>query len=196
MPLILLNKPYRVLCQFTDESGRDTLARFVRERSVYPAGRLDFDSEGLVLLTDDGALQSRIADPRSKLPKRYWVQVEGIADRESMDTLLSGVDLKDGAAAALSVERIDEPAALWRRNPPIRERKRIPTSWLDLVIDEGRNRQVRRMTAAVGLPTLRLIRYRVGPFELHKLQPGEAQTINNRAAWQRLDADNQGIPRD
>lgn len=196
MPLILLNKPYRVLSQFTDESGRDTLAAFISERGVYPAGRLDFDSEGLILLTDDGALQGRIADPRSKLPKRYWVQVEGTADRAALDTLLSGVDLKDGPATALTAMRIDEPAGLWPREPPVRQRKSIPTTWLDIVIDEGRNRQIRRMTAAAGLPTLRLVRYQVGPWALGALQPAEAKTISNRAAWRRLDSGIQGVRRD
>lgn len=186
MPLVLLNKPYRVLCQFTDADGRDTLGAYVRERRVYPAGRLDFDSEGLTLLTDDGALQARIAEPRRKLPKHYWVRVEGVVDDAAIEALLAGVELRDGSAVALEARAIEEPPRLWPRDPPIRRREQIPTSWLDLVIDEGRNRQVRRMTASVGLPTLRLIRYRVGPFELGGLQPGESKCISTPSAWRRL----------
>jgi 23S rRNA pseudouridine2457 synthase len=170
--LILLNKPYRVLTQFTDEAGRATLADFVRVPGVYAAGRLDYDSEGLLLLTDDGALQRRIADPKHKLPKTYWVQVEGEPRREAIEQLRRGLALNDGVTKPAQVEEIADPV-LWERTPPIRVRKHIPTRWLALTLREGRNRQVRRMTAAVGLPTLRLVRVRIGDFELGTLAPGE-----------------------
>ena len=169
--LILLNKPYLVLCQFTDSEGRPTLADYVPVPNVYPAGRLDHDSEGLVLLTDDGRLQSLIADPRHKLPKTYWAQVEGIPDAEALRRLREGVVLKDGVTRPARVAVMAEPD-VWPRVPPIRERRAIPTTWLSLTISEGRNRQVRRMTAAVGHPTLRLIRWRVGPWTLEGLAPG------------------------
>jgi 23S rRNA pseudouridine2457 synthase len=186
VPLILLNKPCRVLCQFSDGEDRPTLADFVSVPAVYPAGRLDFDSEGLVLLTDDGCLQSRIAEPRHKLDKCYRVQVEGTPSKKQLRMLTDGLQLKDGPAKALIARQISEPEALWPREPPIRERRHIPTSWLEIVIDEGRNRQVRRMTAAVGLPTLRLIRQRIGPWSLEALRPGETATLDNRKARQRL----------
>ena len=186
MPVVLVNKPFRVLCQFRDAGGRATLADYVDLPGVYPAGRLDRDSEGLLLLTDDGRLQARIAEPRTKLPKRYWVQVEGEAGAAALARLERGVQLKDGAARALAARPIDEPAGLWPRDPPIRERRSIPTGWLELVIDEGRNRQVRRMTAAVGLPTLRLIRHRIGPFALAGLGPGEYRRLTNAEAWEAL----------
>jgi len=186
VPLILLNKPFRVLCQFRDEEGRATLGRFVDVPNVYPAGRLDRDSEGLLLLTDDGRLQARISHPKSKLPKHYWVQVEGQATSDQVQALLDGVNLKDGPASAEQAAIIEEPAALWDRAPPIRERQSIPTSWLDIVISEGRNRQVRRMTAAAGLPALRLIRHRVGPWSLDGLNVGESRQIETDAAWKRL----------
>ena len=184
--MILLNKPFRVLSQFRDTSDRTTLAAFVDRSGVYPAGRLDFDSEGLMLLTDDGRLQARITSPASKLVKRYWVQVEGDAEAGQLQALIDGVPLKDGPAKASVARRIEEPVGIWPRNPPIRERRSIPTSWLDIGITEGRNRQVRRMTAAVGLPTLRLVRYRVGPWRLDGLQPGETREVDNRSAWRRL----------
>ena len=186
MPLVLLNKPYRVLCQFTDPEGRPTLADYVDIGDVYPAGRLDFDSEGLLLLTDDGALQARISHPRSKLVKRYWVQVEGEATAEQLAALQAGVTLKDGPAAAVSAARIAEPQGLWPRVPPIRQRKSVPDCWLDVGIDEGRNRQVRRMTAAVGLPTLRLIRHTVGPWSLDGLAPGASRIVDTESAWRAL----------
>jgi 23S rRNA pseudouridine2457 synthase len=169
--LIAFNKPFHVLCQFTDREGRATLADYVRVPGVYAAGRLDYDSEGLLLLTDDGALQRRIADPRHELPKTYWVQVEGIPSPEAIARLRRGVALKDGVTKPALAEAIPEPA-LWERTPPVRFRKRVPTSWLALTIREGRNRQVRRMTAAVGLPTLRLVRVRIGDWELGDLAPG------------------------
>jgi 23S rRNA pseudouridine2457 synthase len=170
--LILFNKPFRVMCQFTDDAGRATLADYVRAPGVYPAGRLDYDSEGLLLLTDFGLLQSRIADPRHKLPKTYLAQVEGVPTAQALEQLQRGVRLNDGMTRPAEVKLI-EPPAVWPRTPPIRERKAIPTTWIELTITEGRNRQVRRMTAAVGFPTLRLIRSRVGPWRLGELQPGE-----------------------
>lgn len=187
MPLILLNKPFHVLSQFTDDGGRATLERYVKERQVYPAGRLDYDSEGLLLLTDCGTLQARISQPKSKLAKVYHAQVEGPANPEHVARLLEGVRLKDGEAAAVQARVIDEPAELWPRDPPIRERRSIPVSWIEIAITSGRNRQVRRMTAAVGLPTLRLIRVRVGPFALDGLRPGESRKLSDDEAWRRLD---------
>ena len=171
--LILLNKPFRVLSQFRDADGRATLGDFVDVPNVYPAGRLDYDSEGLILLTDDGRLQARISQPRSKTPKTYWAQVEGTPTDDQLRQLERGVKLKDGPARAVSAQLIDEPAALWERDPPIRYRKNVPDSWIEVVLTEGRNRQVRRMTAAVGLPTLRLIRYSIGDWSLEGLRPGE-----------------------
>lgn len=170
--LIVLNKPYGVLTQFTDEAGRQTLKDYVSVPEVYPAGRLDNNSEGLVLLTNDGALQARIAEPRYKMPKTYWVQVEGEANESQLAALRGGVNLKDGRTLPADVRLLDEPA-LWQRDPPIRHRATIPTTWIALTIIEGKNRQVRRMTAAVGLPTLRLVRVQVGPWSLDGLQPGE-----------------------
>lgn len=172
--LILFNKPYGVLCQFTDESpakARPTLADYIAMPGVYPAGRLDQDSEGLLLLTDDGRLQARIADPRFKLPKSYLVQVEGDVAEASLDALRRGVRLKDGLTRPAEVERIADPA-LWPRDPPVRFRKSVPDCWLKLTIREGRNRQVRRMTAAVGHPTLRLVRWQIGDWTLDGIAPG------------------------
>lgn len=170
--LILFNKPYHVLCQFTDAGGRATLQDYIPVPDVYPAGRLDYDSEGLLVLTDDGTVQHLVANPRHKLPKTYWAQVEGVPDADALRQLAAGVDLKDGRTRPAEVRRIDPPD-VWPRVPPIRERKTVPDSWLEVTITEGRNRQVRRMTAAVGYPTLRLIRQAVGPWELRGLQPGE-----------------------
>lgn len=185
--LLILNKPYGVLCQFSDASGRATLKDFVDVPGVYPAGRLDRDSEGLVILTDDGRLQARIADPRRKLEKRYWVQVEGIPGDAALEAFRRGLVLPDGPTRPASVRRIPEPDGLWPRDPPIRFRREIPTAWLEVGLTEGRNRQVRRMTAHVGLPTLRLIRFAVGPWTLQGLAPGQ---------WRRDDANvNPGIMR-
>ena len=177
--LILLNKPYGVLSQFSDRStggARATLSDWVKVPGVYPAGRLDRDSEGLLLLTDDGALQARIADPRFKLPKTYLVQVEGEPDAAALEALRRGVDLADGRTRPAEVRRIDPPA-LWPRDPPVRFRKSVPDCWLELTIREGRNRQVRRMTAAVGHPTLRLVRWRVGDWTVEGLSPGEWREV-------------------
>lgn len=174
--LILFNKPYGVLCQFTDRgtagSTRPTLSNHIDVPGVYPAGRLDLDSEGLLLLTDDGRLQARIADPKFKLPKTYLVQVEGDVAEASLDTLRRGVTLKDGPTRPAEAERIPDPA-LWPRVPPVRFRKTVPDCWLKLTIREGRNRQVRRMTAAIGHPTLRLVRWSIGDWTIEGIQPGE-----------------------
>jgi 23S rRNA pseudouridine2457 synthase len=170
--VLLLNKPFGVICQFTPEGGHRTLKELVPVARVYPAGRLDTDSEGLVVLTDDGALQAAIADPRDKLEKEYWVQVEGEPGEEALRTLAQGVTLRDGPTLPARVERMRTEPALWPRDPPIRHRVSIPVSWLRLVLREGRNRQVRRMTAAVGHPTLRLVRWRVGPWSVEGIANG------------------------
>jgi len=175
--LLLLNKPYGVLCQFTPEGGHPSLADFVAVPGVYPAGRLDRDSEGLVALTDDGALQATISQPRHKLAKAYWVQVEGEVGQDALRALERGVELRDGLTQPARARRIGPPENLWPRDPPIRARREIPTSWLELEITEGRNRQVRRMTAAVGLPTLRLVRCRIGPWTIEGLAPGQWREV-------------------
>ena len=172
--LILLNKPFNVLCQFTDETGRRrTLADCVPAEGVYPAGRLDYDSEGLVLLTDAGWLQHRIANPGLKMPKMYWVQVEGVPADAALERLAGGIVLNDGPTLPAEVARLEPAPEVWERSPPIRERRNIPTAWISVTLQEGRNRQVRRMTAEVGHPALRLIRTRVGAWELGGLKPGE-----------------------
>ena len=180
--LIRFNKPYGVLSQFTPEGRWRGLKDFIDLPGVYVAGRLDADSEGLLLLTDDGALQARISHPRHKMDKTYWGQVEGTPSAEALQQLRDGVLLNDGPTLPAQVAQIDEPAGLWPRDPPIRERQHIPTAWLALTIREGRNRQVRRMTAAVGLPTLRLIRAAIGPYTLDGLAPGAFDTADASAA--------------
>lgn len=177
--LIAFNKPFNVLCQFTDSSAtpRRTLAEFGLPANVYAAGRLDYDSEGLLLLTDDGRLAHRLTDPRHKQPKTYWVQVEGTPCAEQLQALSAGVELKDGLTLPAHVKQMDAPT-LWPRHPPVRFRKTVPDAWLQVSLREGRNRQVRRMTAAVGLPTLRLVRVAMGQHRLDGLAPGE---------WRELD---------
>jgi 23S rRNA pseudouridine2457 synthase len=176
--IVFLNKPYGVLSQFTPEGKWRALAEFIPVKGVYVAGRLDADSEGLLILTDDGKLQAKIADPKHKLEKTYWVQVEGIPDEAALDRLRAGIALADFTAQPAKVRRIDEPANLWTRDPPIRHRAAIPTAWLEIRIAEGKNRQVRRMTAAIGYPTLRLIRAAIGAATLDGLAPG---------AWRRIE---------
>jgi 23S rRNA pseudouridine2457 synthase len=170
--VILFNKPHGVVCQFSPSGAKPTLKEFIAVPRVYPAGRLDTDSEGLLVLTDDGGLQTRISNPRYKLEKGYWAQVEGIASPEAVAALRDGVELNDGRTLPALARVIEAPPGLWERDPPIRMRQHIPTSWLEMGLREGRNRQVRRMTAAVGLPTLRLVRFKVGPWELAGLPPG------------------------
>ena len=177
--VVLLNKPFGVICQFSPDAGRQTLRDFLPQRDIYPAGRLDADSEGLVVLTAEGPLQHVISDPRHKLPKTYYVQVEGTVTEKALATLRAGVTLTDYKTRPAGARTVDEPEWLWARVPPIRVRREIPTAWLELTLQEGRNRQVRRMTAAVGLPTLRLIRYAVGIWNLAGLEPG---------AWREVEA--------
>lgn len=173
--LILFNKPYGVLCQFTDREGRPTLADYITQKNVYPAGRLDFDSEGLLLLTDDGALAHQLTDPRHKQPKIYLAQVEGIPEESQLQRLRDGIELKDGWTRPAQVREVTQPDWLWLRDPPVRFRKSVPDRWIELTISEGRNRQVRRMTAAVGLPTLRLVRIAIGGYDLSQLPLGGSQ---------------------
>jgi 23S rRNA pseudouridine2457 synthase len=174
--LILFNKPYGVISQFSADAKHPTLAEYIPIKNVYPAGRLDHDSEGLLLLTDDGQLQHQIANPKNKMPKTYWVQVDGDITDDAITKLQKGVTLNDGITKPAECQRMEEPENLWPRDPPIRVRKNIPTSWIALTIKEGRNRQVRRMTAAAGFPTLRLIRYQIGEWNLQDMQPGEYKT--------------------
>jgi 23S rRNA pseudouridine2457 synthase len=184
--IILLNKPFRVLCQFTDSRDRPTLADYVRVPNVYPAGRLDFDTEGLVVLTDDGALQARISSPRFGMEKSYRAQVEGIPDEAALEKLRKGVLVAGQRTRPARVARIDPPTDLWPRTPPVRYRKSVPDSWLSVTLKEGRNRQVRRMTAAVGYPVLRLIRDRIGPWRLSGLAPGEWREVSTPADRRRV----------
>lgn len=177
MPTLLFNKPYGVLCQFTAEAGRTCLKDYIELPGVYAAGRLDSDSEGLLLLTDDGRLQHRIAHPARKLPKTYLAQVEGIPAAAAVAALCAGVDLGDFVSRPCQARLVEAPAWLWPRTPPIRERRHLPTSWLEIVLTEGKNRQVRRMTARIGHPTLRLIRTRIGPWSLAALAPGQWRSL-------------------
>lgn len=175
--VLLFNKPFRVLSQFREHEGKDTLAKYINDKSLRLTGRLDYDSEGLMILTDDGKLAQQISDPKFKKPKTYLAQVEGVPDERALEQLSRGVKLKDGMTRPAEARLIDEPADIWDRTPPIRYRAEIPTSWIELTIREGKNRQVRRMTAAVGFPTLRLIRYSVGDWQLNGLQPGESVSV-------------------
>lgn len=182
--LVLFNKPFQVMSQFSAEGDKATLKDYIDIPDVYPAGRLDYDSEGLLLLTDDGRLQARIADPRYGKDKEYWVQVEGVPGEADLDKLRAGVTLKDGPARPAQAEIMPEPA-LWPRDPPIRFRKHIPTTWLRLTISEGRNRQVRRMTAAIGFPTLRLVRWRIGEWTLEGIDCGACRIVETPSAAER-----------
>jgi len=174
--IVLFNKPYGVLTQFTDNAGRSTLKDYIDLNGIYAAGRLDKDSEGLVILTDDGRLQHRISHPRKKMEKTYWVQVEGLPGEGTLEHLRQGVKLRDGITLPAEVRKIPEPS-IWPRQSPIRFRAKIPATWLELKITQGKNRQIRRMTAAVGFPTLRLIRYAIGPWSLNGLAPGQWKTV-------------------
>lgn len=177
--VIVFNKPYDTLSQFTDGQGRQTLADFIKVKGVYAAGRLDRDSEGLMVLTNDGILQARLTQPSSKAAKTYWVQVDGIPSEDDLDKLRRGVELKDGITLPATIERLDDPSEqIWARTPPVRYRANLPTSWLSITIEEGRNRQVRRMTAHIGFPTLRLIRVSMGPYQLNDLLPGQWRYID------------------
>ncbi len=181
--LIAFNKPFGVACKFRPEPGKATLADFIKVPDVYPAGRLDTDSEGLVLLTDDGVLQTRISEPRHKLAKVYWVQVEGLPTEAALAQLRSGVDIGDATTQPAEARLLDEPANLWPRDPPIRHRAKIPTAWIELTLREGKNRQVRRMTARVGFPTLRLVRAAIGRISVSGTAPGTWREVDADAPW-------------
>ncbi|KNE75750.1 Ribosomal large subunit pseudouridine synthase E [Candidatus Burkholderia crenata] len=185
MPLFALNKPFGTICQFSPHEKHLSLGVWVKTPGIYPAGRLDTDSEGLLLLTDDGALQARIAEPRHKLVKRYWAQVDGALDAAALECLAAGVDLGDFVTRPCGVKRVEPVERLWSRNPPIRYRTAIPTTWIELSITEGRNRQVRRMTATVGYPTLRLVRVGIGALDIFTLglEPGASINLAPRAPW-------------
>lgn len=181
--LIAFNKPFGVMCKFRPEAGRRTLADFIQVKNVYPAGRLDTDSEGLLLLTDDGVLQARISNPRHKLAKVYWAQVDGEPTADALLALRNGVTLSDFMTKPAGARLIDAPNDIWPRDPPIRHRAKIPTAWLELTLREGKNRQVRRMTAHVGFPTLRLVRARIGHVRVEGLAPGEWREIDAGSPW-------------
>jgi 23S rRNA pseudouridine2457 synthase len=194
MQLVLFNKPFQVLPQFTSPDGRRSLADYLSMPGLYPAGRLDYDSEGLMLLTDFGPWQARISQPGSPLVKRYRVQVEGDPTDEALEPLRRGLMLNDGLARPTPARVIPEPGELWPRDPPIRSRKAVPTGWIELELSEGRNRQVRRMTAAVGLPTLRLIRWAVGPWTVQGLAPGQSRAVSRSEAEAVLSAGRRELP--
>ena len=181
--LIAFNKPFGVICKFSPEPGKQTLADFIRVKDVYPAGRLDTDSEGLLLLTDDGALQARISSPKFKLAKIYWAQVEGNPTEDALAALRRGVDLGDFVTQPAGARLIEAPSDLWPRDPPIRYRAKIPTAWVEITLREGKNRQVRRMTAKVGFPTLRLVRAAIGNIGVAGLPPGEWREVDVASAW-------------
>jgi len=181
--LIAFNKPFGVICKFRPEPGRQTLADYIKVPGVYPAGRLDTDSEGLLLLTDDGVLQTRISEPRHKLAKVYWAQVEGVATEEALARLRKGVNLGDFTTQPAEARLMEEPAGLWPRDPPIRYRAKIPTSWIEITLREGKNRQVRRMTAKVGLPTLRLVRASIGRIRVQGIPLGEWREFEADSPW-------------
>ena len=183
--LLLFNKPFQVMSQFSAKEGKETLADYIDIPDIYPAGRLDYDSEGLLVLTNNGRVQDRIAHPKAKLPKTYVAQVEGEITAVALSQLRQGVEIKGGLTRPAQASAIPEPDWLWERHPPIRYRANIPTSWLQLTITEGRNRQVRRMTAAVGFPTLRLIRTQIGPWTLENLQPGEMRVVSLTWSWSK-----------
>ena len=176
--VILFNKPFKVLSQFEDADNRDTLKKYIPVKNVYPAGRLDHDSEGLMILTNCGKLQHKISHPKNKMSKTYWVQVENIPTEKDLDKIRLGIKIKDHNCQGAKIRIIDEPQHLWLRVPPIRERRNIPTCWLEIIIKEGKNRQVRRMTAAIGFPTLRLIRAQIGDWQLDTLKPGEFKCLD------------------